>query len=149
MEFHINSLKLGTLAQAKPPASLRLIHLAWASLKQQQHPVISPRRDHLSPKPLIQSRLGYKPRKHITHDHDISLRRGRLARARPWFAQHTKLLAWTRIRAQNPHVTSRSHLGERLSPKREAIRSTPIPGRLGEKGEPIPQHETLQLSPRW
>jgi len=34
MEFRINSLKLGTLAQAKPTASLRLVHLTWASLRQ-------------------------------------------------------------------------------------------------------------------
>ena len=37
-----------------------------------------------------------------------------------------------RNRAQNPHLTSRFRLGERLSPERETVRSTPILGRLGE-----------------
>jgi len=31
MEFRINSLKLGTLAQAKPLVSLGLAHLVWAT----------------------------------------------------------------------------------------------------------------------
>jgi len=44
----INSLKPGTLAQAKPTASLKLVHLAWASSKQWLHHVVSLRRDSLA-----------------------------------------------------------------------------------------------------
>jgi len=62
--------------------------------------------------------------------------------------KHTQLLAWTRFRAQNTQVTSRSRLGKCLSPEREASRSTLTPGRLGEKREPTHRHETLQLSLR-
>jgi len=48
MAIHINSLKPGTFAQAKPSASLRLVHLAWASLKQWLLHFISLRRDRLA-----------------------------------------------------------------------------------------------------
>jgi len=48
MAIRINSLKPGTLAQAKLLALLRLVHLTWASLKQWHHHVISLRRDPLA-----------------------------------------------------------------------------------------------------
>ena len=85
MEFLINSLKLGTLAQAKPSASLRLAHLARASLKQQHQHIISLRRDPLAwaSHTFAQNNTQTSPRRgfhiNITTDLDISLRQDLLA----------------------------------------------------------------------
>jgi len=48
-------------------------------------------------------------------------------------AQHAKLLAWTRSRAQHAYTSLRPRLGEPLSPKRDCLSLKPGTIHLGEK----------------
>jgi len=109
--------------------SLRRTLLAWARLRSLNTQNSSPGRGFNATSTNVSSRL-FSPKREYQS------------------LNTSKPLAWTRSRAQHAQDSSRPRLGKPLSPKREYWSLNPDTSRLGEKHEPQPKNETLQLSLR-
>ena len=79
IEIRSNSLKPRTLAQANPSGSLRLVHLAWVSMKQWLHHLFSLRWAILPERDLIRSNTQISsPRRGFVLNHTQNSSRPRL-----------------------------------------------------------------------
>ena len=146
MAIRINSLKPGTLTQIKPLALLRLVHLAWASLKQWLLHVILLWRDPLAwaSHTFTQNNTHTSPERGFNEKCINSTSWPRLGgplsprRECPWLRTQTSRLD-EKSRSKWYKFSSRPRLGEPFSPKRERLSLKPHPGRLSEQREPKPE----------